>query len=328
MAVVLVTGANGFVGINVVRRLAQNGADVVALARRAPDRETHAFLGPCTDRVRWIQGDIRDPEPLKAAAGEYGVDHVLHSAAITPTRAMERQAPRRILDVNLGGTLNALEVARSAGARRFVLVSSSGLYGAPPAPLQPLTEAVPPVTGSLYTICKAASEALCRRYQDLHGLSAVAARLGTTYGPMERASQSREHLSQIYILAHRALAGEVAAVYGAERLRDFCYADDMAEAIAGLVLAADLAYDLYNVATEQTLSLRDVLDTLARLCPAFRWAEVARPDEADVALLPENQRVPLDMSRLRDELGFTPAYDLEAGLRRYLDWLRAGGASR
>jgi UDP-glucose 4-epimerase len=181
--------------------------------------------------------------------------------------------------------------------------------------------------GSLYTICKASSEALCRRYRELHGLSAIAARLGTTYGPMERASQSREQMSQVYVLAHRALNKEEVAVYGVERLRDFCYAYDAAEAIASLVLADELSHDLYNVATEETLSVRDVLDTLATLCPGFRWTKAPSPDDADVVLLPENQRVPLDMSRLRDELGFVPAYDLEAGLSSYLDWLRAGGAS-
>ncbi len=324
MSTVLVTGANGFIGVNIVRRLAQKGAQVVALARRFPDRETERFLGTEAARVCWVQGDVRDREHLMALAREHGVDHVLHSAAVTPSLEMEQCQAPMILDVNLGGTLNALEVARAIGARRFVLVSSSGLYGSPPTPGRPLAEVEPPYTGSLYTICKAAGEALCRRYRTLHGLSAVAARLGTTYGPMERASHSREQMSHVYVLAHRALAGEAVSVWGVERLRDFCYVDDAAEAYARLVLAGELHYDLYNIATEETLSVRDVVEFLSGFCPGFQWSEASRPEEADLVLLPASQRVPLDMSRLREEVAFTPQHNLELGLRQYLAWLRSG----
>ena len=291
MSAVLVTGANGFVGLNVVRRLAERGTPVVALARRAPDHETQRFLGPHASRVSWVEGDVRERDHLASLALDHGVDRVLHSAAVTPTLEMEKTQAQLVLDVNLGGTLNALEVARAVGAKRFVLVSSSGLYGSPPAPEQPLSETVPPFSGSLYTICKVASEGLVRRYRELHGLSALSVRLGTTYGPMERASHSREQMSHVYVLAHLALAGEPARVYGIERLRDFCYADDAAEAMARLLMAEEgqLSHDLYNLATEAYLPIRELLDTLVRLCPGFRWSEAARPEEADLALHPANQ---------------------------------------
>ena len=326
---VLVTGAAGFVGLNIVKRLAEGGERVVALARRPADADTERFLRSARERVTWALGDVRDRDGMADLARREGVNAIIHAATITAPLAVEKADPASIIDVNLGGTLNMLEAARGAGARRFVFISSTGVYGAPDDPTLPIREDQPLKITSLYTVSKQAGEALCRRYTALFDLSAVSGRLGNAYGPMERATLSRTNMSVVHALGHAAVRGEPARVYGAARYRDFCYSDDVAEAFARLALADRLTWDVYNVAGERAAPMREALDALTELAPGFTWSE-ASEDQADVLTLPASERGTLDMTRLAEDCGFTPRYDLRAGLAAYLAWLRAeaqgGGA--
>lgn len=322
---VLVTGAAGFVGLNIVRRLADRGAAVVALARRAPDPELRAFLAPVAERVRFAEGDVRDRAGMAELVRREGVRRIVHGAAVTSAEA-ERDDPAGFVDANLGGTLNMLEAARLAGAERVVLISSSAVYGAPADPSRPIREGDRLQIRGIYTICKQAGEELCRRYGELYGLSAVAGRLGTAYGPMERPTGSRSTMSQVYTLLHAALAGRPLRIYGAERLRDVCYIDDVAEAFAGLALADRLSHTLYNVSAGTAYPLSAIAAVVAALVPGPAWAAADTPESADLAVRPPGERGPMDLGRLREDLDFTPRYTLQQGLASYLEWLRASEA--
>lgn len=325
MTIVLVTGANGFVGVNLVRALARKGANVLALARAEPDPETRRFLSDVAELVTWTAADVRDRDGLRDLVAEHGVECIVHSAAITPTPEVERDKTATVIDVNLMGTVNVLEAARAVNANRVVLVSSSGLFGSPANPKRVLHEEETVEAHTLYTICKEASEKVCRLYGGLHGISVVSGRLGTAYGPMERASRSRKNMSLIYQLAHHALSGDAIRVSGSGRVRDFIHIDDAAEAFARLTLAPSLRWDRYNVAGEQVVTLDDVLQALQQLRPPFSWREVDDSEDADVAIAPGRERAPLSQERLRRDVDFEPRYDLSGGLRSYLDWLEAGG---
>lgn len=326
---VLVTGAAGFVGLNIVRCLAERGAAVLALARRAPDAETLRFLGPLGAKVRFVAGDVRDRAGLAELVQREGVRRIVHGAAVT-SAAAERDDPAGFVDVNLGGTLNVLEAARLVDAERVVLISSSAVYGAPAERTRLIREDDPLQIGGLYTICKQAGEQLCRRYSELYGLSAVAGRLGTAYGPMERPTGSRATMSQVHALVEAAMAGRAPRIYGAERLRDVCHIDDVAEAFSGLAMAERLSYPIYNVSAGTAHSLRTIAHALSEVMPTLAWLPAATPDQADLTVLPPSERGPLDLSRLEQDLGFRPRYDLVLGIDHYVAWLRsweAGGAS-
>ncbi|UCH25201.1 MAG: SDR family NAD(P)-dependent oxidoreductase [Trueperaceae bacterium] len=319
---VLVTGALGFVGVNIVRQQAERGQQVVALARREPDPDSVRFLGDAGAEVEWVRGDVTDRPLMAELVGEVGITHILHAAAFTATPEQEAAQPARLFDVNAGGTLNLLEAAREGGVQRLVFVSSSGVYGAaPPEPLK--REDAPLTIRNLYAVCKETSERLCRRYSELCGFDAVVGRLGTAYGPMERTTRSRHGMSAVYSAAHAALADRRLTVHGAEIARDFCHVVDVADAYIALLFADVLCHGVYNVAADGAFPLSDALHALADARPAFSWTE-AEAGDAELVQVPANARAGLDISRLKEDTGWRPRFDLSAGATAYLDWLENG----
>lgn len=318
-----ITGAAGFVGINIVKHAAKAGAQVIALTRREPDAASQAFLADVAENVTWCVGDVSDADGLRALFLRHQPTHVLHAAALTGSLETEKTDPRRMLDVNLLGTLNVLEATRDISAERMVFVSSSGLYGAQPA--EPaLHEDSPLLIAGLYTIAKQASEHLCNRLADLHKLDIVTGRLGTTYGPMERPTRSRQRMSAIYQAVTAALEKRPLTVIGAEISRDFCHVDDIARAYLHLLLADQLNYRCYNVAGARAEPLSTALNALAET-HGLSWEQDRKDDTARQHLVqvPEQARASLDISRLQADTGWTPRYDLTTGVQAYANWREA-----
>ena len=130
---VMVTGGAGFFGANLVRCLAASaGAEEVVCADLAlPDEVTARYLAPVAERVRAVQLDVTDRTAFIRLVRELGITHLVHAAAITPDDAQERAQPDAVVDINLGGSTNALAaLAACPGLERLLLVSSSGVYGA------------------------------------------------------------------------------------------------------------------------------------------------------------------------------------------------------
>ncbi len=320
-----ITGAAGFVGINLVKHAATAGAQVIALSRREPDNASHAFLAGVAANVTWCVGDVSDATGLRELVNHHDVTHILHAAALTGSLETETQNPKRMLDVNLLGTLNVLEAARDISAVRMVFVSSSGLYGAQPA--QPaLREDSPLVIGGLYTIAKQASEHLCDRLADLHKLDIVTGRLGTTYGPMERPTRSRQRMSAIYQAVTAALEKRPLTVIGAEISRDFCHVDDISRAYLHLLLTEKLSYRCYNVAGARAEPLSTALNALATTHDLM-WEQDPKDDTTRQHLVqvPEQARASLDLSRLQADTGWTPYFDLTTGVQAYAAWREENG---
>lgn len=319
---VLVTGAAGFVGVNLVRALAEHVGRVTALARRPPDDAILDFVGDHADRVRWIRGDVTDREAMRRLVAD-GVQQIVHAAAVTATLDEERAATARVFDVNAGGTLNLLEAAREGGVERFVLVSSGGLYG-PAPPLPALDEGTPMGASNLYGIAKAASERLVLRYAELHGISGVVGRLGTAYGPMERPSGSRHALSAVQqavsAFLDPARAHEPIRVRRSEVARDFLHIDDATDAFTRLTTAPTLAHDVYNVGGSRAAPMTEALDALAE-ATGRRWHRVADDEDADVIQAASSARAAMNTERLERDLGWRMRYDLAEGSLATLAWV-------
>jgi len=326
---VLVTGASGFIGINVVRRLAEKGHSVLATTRRkgGPDPLTDDYLKGFGDKVTWITLDLRDSERVMSIAEDHDIAGIIHAAVFTPaSRELEQTRTRDILESNLMGTVNTLELAREAGVDRYVYISSSGVYGSTGDPHEPVQESspVPYLTSSgFYRTTKIACERLTEHYNRLFPMTTTSMRVGAPYGCMERPTDSRRRMGPI----HRLL--ELILTEGRHRLRvreldytrDWTFAMDTASClVAGLETPAPISR-IYNVTCGINSSLREIL-TVIQEAPGvdFDWEEVGNNEDADFPDSVGIRRGPLNIEKARSELGFQPQYDLKRGIRAYVDW--------
>jgi len=311
-----ITGAGGFVGINVVRGLAERGWRVIASARRPPDGATEQFLAPVAERVEWVLGDVNAAGWLVDAVGASGAEVLFHAAAITPSASVERDATETVIATNLTSTVAALEATRRHRLRRLVFASSTGIYAAQ-ALGQPRAEGECHPGHNLYAVCKLASEGLLRSYAEIHGLSLCSVRIGSVYGPLERPSHSRAGLSLVARLLPWAASGGELRVSGIDIGRDLIHAADVSRAIDALLRAPTLRYDLYNLASEASFPVRRVLAGLAAQRGAV-WQEVAEAD-ATLRFRAGDHRDGADTRRLREDVGWVAQVELEAGLAATLD---------
>ena len=315
---ILVTGGTGFVGIHVIAQLAELGEPVVALsAEDGLDDAARDFLGPGRERVACVKGDVLDLGAVRAVMERHDVDRVIHGAAITAIGGLEPDAARQAAMVNVGGTATVLEAARLAGVKRFVHLSSASVYGATD-PHVPLEEDAALEPRGIYGITKRAGEDVVRRYFELFGMAGAILRLSAPYGPLERPNPLRTVMSPVFHWCRAALKGQEVEL--ADDLpRDLTYVSDTARCVVSAFLEPHLNHQLYNASCGENHRFSDILAALARVRPGFRFRL-----EKGGALSPffrDSLRGPLSMKRAREDLGFTPQYDIETGLGRYLEWL-------
>ncbi len=320
---ILVTGGLGFVGINLVRYLAQAlKAQVIAADVLTPDPLTQVFLNPVAKRVRVVHLDVTDRAAFRQLVQTEAVTHIVHAAAITPDDRRERQQASFIVDVNLGGAINALDVAlETASVERILLCSSGGVYGAPVGdPARPQSEDGPLQLDNLYAITKHSAELLTTRYAELSGKAMASARLAAVYGPMERPTGSREQMSHVQRLRAALETGRPVRVAGPEVLRDWTYTLDIGEAIRALLCAPRWRHTIYNVScgAKRAVTFRQVVDAFVAHGLRVEWVQA--PEAADVAMRPSQGRAPSDISRLQGDTGFAPRYDLATGLADYVSF--------
>jgi nucleoside-diphosphate-sugar epimerase len=230
--VTLVTGGNGWLPSHVVRRLARAGETVVSYDVMEPDDYLQAFLGDDISNVVFESGDVTDRERLRKAAARHGATSIISAAAITPRVDRERREPEQILAVNLGGVVNALEVARELPEfRRFVQISSCAVFGNVPG-VTKLDEDSPANSTNLYGITKLAGERVALRYGDLFGMDVIAVRPSNVYGPMERFTPGYAGATELREMLRIHFTGEPIKVTSLDAsYRDWTFAEDVAEGI-------------------------------------------------------------------------------------------------
>ena len=316
--VTLVTGGTGFVASNIVRELARRGHHVVSLDVVEADDLVRKYIEPWKDRVTWAQGDILDMAALEQVAATHRINKIVHAAVYTGIREdIERADSRRIVEINVAGTANLLELARQVSVEQFLYVSSGAVYGEQGSS-QSWNEDVPKYPRTLYAVTKYASELITERYGELHAFETVSVRLGGPYGPMERVTGHRAAMGVMYEWTGRAVRGELIDVVPPSARGIYTYVQDIAAGISTVLDSPTLPHHQYNLS-------RGVRTTLAQLIAAFREAypEVnfvepvpAGPETAD----PRIAGGLADVSRIREDLGFETQYDPVAGLKEYFKW--------
>ena len=321
----LVTGGNGWVPSHIVRRLARRGEPVISYDVMEPDSLLTEFLGSAAENVTFESGDVTDLARLGEVAGRGGVTNIVHAAVITPRIDRERREPARIVDVNLGGTLNVLEVARSLpDFRRLIYVSSGAVWGEHPGETE-LNEETPSRATSLYGITKHTSERLCQRYAALFGLDIISMRPANVYGPMERitpgyvgATEPREML-RMHFEGKPILVNSFEGPY-----LDWTFVEDIAEGVEFGWAADKPAHDVYSITCGRLYSIGDLLAAFKRRFPDLEYREV--PAEEANYLVSGAPAGPVPSNaRIRADFGWSPPTTFDDGMRIYLDWIAEHG---
>lgn len=319
---VLVTGANGFVGINIVKQLLIAGYEVVCTHRAIFDQASFNYLSDFKTSLIIEKLDITDYVAIQKLLEKYKLDRIIHAAGITPTNLQETYESYNIMDINLMGTVRLLNAAIDNHISRFVYVGSDGIYSQVSSNSEIVTEEHPTNLSNLYGIAKNASEKFCARLQHLTGIETCSGRVCATYGPMERPTNSRQNMSAIYLMAEAAFTGKTLRVKGLEVQKNWTYIDDIARAFVALIGIEKLSYSTYNISNGCAYSLQEVLDVFTQVEPRFSYQVVPENEAADISYNLNQQRGILDISRLRDDIGYHPVNTLESGIQEYLSWLK------
>jgi len=252
----LVTGGAGFIGSHITGRLLADGHRVRILDNFSTGKRENI---PASADVEVVEGDVGDTDTVRQCMD--GVDIVFHEAAIAsvPETVGNPLASER---TNYRGTVNVLEAARQATARRVVFACSAAVYG--DLPELPKQETMPVKPLSPYAIDKLASEYACRVYHSLYGLETVALRYFNVFGP--RQDPSSPYSGVISIFSDCTRQGKQPDIYGdGGQTRDFIYVSDVVEANMRAASAQAAPGKAYNIATGSTVTINELLQTLCRL---------------------------------------------------------------
>ena len=315
----LVTGGCGFIGSNFIRLMTskpvgQGVDDIVNLdlltyagnLDNLADIEKQAGPG----RHRFVRGDIADAGLVAGLMSEK-FDAVVHFAAESHVdRSIESAA--EFIHTNVAGTQVLLDAARDAKVGRFLQVSTDEVYGALSLESNDrFTETTPLAPNSPYAASKAAADLLARAAFITHGLPVVTTRCSNNYGPYQF---PEKFLPQMIL---NALAGRPLPIYGdGLYVRDWLHVEDHCAALAA-ALARGVPGEVYNIGGDSERSNLEIAKTVLRL--------TGRPESllTRVADRPaHDRRYAIDACKMKRELGWSPAWDLDRGLAATVDWYR------
>lgn len=319
---VLVTGAAGFIGFHVARRLLDEGRRVVGLDN------INGYYDPALKRARldvlrrdprfsFVQIDIGDRLPIAELFAKHRFARVIHLAAQAGVRHSIDQ-PHAYVDANLDGFLNVLEGCRHHRCGHLIYASSSSVYGAnTDLPFSTAHRTDHPI--SFYAATKKANELMAHSYSHLYRLPITGLRFFTIYGPWGRPDMA------IFLFADAIVKGKPIKLFNHGQMRrDFTYIDDVAHVISRLIdrapedngITAAAPARLYNVGNNRPEALTHVVNLLE--------TELGRT--ADKEMLPmQPGDVPetfADVGDLMRDAGFSPSVPIDTGIRDFVRWYR------
>ncbi|MFY1616180.1 NAD-dependent epimerase/dehydratase family protein [Micromonospora sp. WMMD736] len=299
---ILVTGGLGMIGAQTARALTDLGHAVVTTAHRRTERP--AFL---PDDVVVERLDVTDPAAVSALGDRYRITDIVHLAGSIPGE--DRVAYFR---ADTAGLLTMLDAARAWRVRRFAVAGSLGSYLGR-SEVRWYEDLALPTAPAPHPIIafKKAVEPLTTNALQGTGTEAVVLRIGSTWGPLMDPATPFNAIPP-YISA--VLRGERPAAVHAHDGGDFCYAPDAGRAIAMLITADTLAHDVYNVSSGQPFTNGQLVDAVRAAVPH------ARLDVVDGRRTGPGRDPYLDISRLRADTGFNPAFDLTTAVADYVAW--------
>jgi UDP-glucuronate 4-epimerase len=325
----LITGAAGFIGFHVARRLLERGERVLGIdnvndyyspkLKRDRVAKQQADFG---EAFEFLEADFADHLGLDAALAGRDFDGIVHLGAQAGVRYSIEQ-PRAYVQANLVGHLNMLEIARHRRLRHFVYASSSSVYGGNDSlPFRVEDRVDHPL--SLYAATKKADELMSETYAHLYRLPQTGLRFFTVYGPWGRPDMA------MWLFTQAIFEGRPIQVFGEGNMRrDFTYIDDI---VTGVVACLDnpppddgeikaggskAPHRLYNIGNHNSEELTRMIGLIEQACGR----------EAEKVLMPmqpgDVRDTYADISAIQRDLGFRPTTSIDVGVPRFVEWYRA-----
>ena len=316
---VLLTGGAGFIGSHVAEALLRSGCELAIID--SLDDFYSPEVKQCNLReiskvgsYRFFQEDIRDAHALRRIFAETEPDAVIHLAAYAGVRPSIMR-PLSYEQVNIGGTLNVLELMHEFSVKKLVFASSSSIYG--DSATVPFSEKEPQMHPiSPYAATKLACEMLVYTYAHLYDISSVGLRFFTVYGPRQRPD----------LAIHKFVAlmedGKAIPVFGDGTTgRDYTYIDDI---VAGVLAALTFRppsrnsaeFDVFNLGNCNPVSLNTLISLLEGITGKVARRVVMPSQPGDVAM------TWADIAKAAQLLGYRPRTELRVGLERFVAWYR------
>lgn len=329
---ILVTGAAGFIGFHVTRKLLSQGRRVVGVDSLTPYydpslKEARRAELAKSNHFEFVKLDLADRDATPELFRKHRFPYVVHLAAQAGVRHSISH-PEAYVDANMRGFANLLEGCRHNGCRHLVFASSSSVYGANTRlPFRVSDNVDHPI--SMYAASKKANELMAHSYAHLFRLPVTGLRFFTVYGPWGRPDMA------MWIFAQSILAGKPITLFNhGNMLRDFTYVDDVVEAVVRLIgrpatpdpqwsgddpdpATSSAPYRIYNIGNNKPVELLHVVSELEK-CLGRTAKRVLMPMQpGDV---PETYA---DVDDLMRDVGFRPSTPVESGIRNFIDWYRS-----
>jgi UDP-glucose 4-epimerase len=305
MKTYLVTGAAGFIGAAIAKRLIQSGHRVVSI-----DNMSTGFRDSIPEGVEMIEGACHDPKVIEEVSN-HKYDCVMHVAGQS-SGEISFDDPVYDLQTNCQSTLQLLKMCMDQGCNNFIYASTMSVYG--DKDIQPVGEQVSLTPKSFYAVGKIASEHYLRNYSKL-GIRSTALRLFNVYGPGQNLSNLRQGMVSIYLAM--ALKDKHIHIKGSgDRYRDLVYIDDVVEAFLAAEVAHGNDYEELNVCTGVKTTVKNLVDSLSS---KFSF-EVTSKYEGSTS--GDMFGIVGDPSRIREKLEWQAKVTTDEGLQRMVDWAK------
>lgn len=322
MSKILVTGAAGFIGFHLAKRLLERGDEIVGIDNMNDyytPKLKEARLAQIVNHpsFKFVKGDIADRELMPRLFEDEKFDKVVNLAAQAGVR-YSIENPFAYVDSNLVGFANILECCRHNGTKHLVYASSSSVYGGnKKVPFSEEDKVDNPV--SLYAATKKANELMASCYTKLYGFPATGLRFFTVYGPWGRPDMAP------ILFATAIRDGKPIKVFNnGDMMRDFTYVDDIVEGIIRVLDSkgneapreGETLHAVYNIGCSNPVKLMDFIDTI----------EEAMGKKAEKIMMPmqpgDVYQTYADTTRLEQDMGYKPHVSLKEGIGEFIGWFK------
>ncbi len=315
---ILITGGLGFLGCNLAKLLCDMGEEVLVTMNRS--REIPPFLSSYIDKnLKLTSLDITSLEAVCNTLRQSGVKAIVH-AAVRSEKG--NTTLYQAMNVNVTGTVNVLEAAHRAGVQRVIFISSEAVYQGMPDTVPFKEEQRLLITSDRFIPgTKKAAEVLCHMYGSIHGLEVISVRMTRAYGPLYQGIRNLAGL-----MVEQAAKGMPVNLENSDpnEAHDIVYVKDAARGVMLLLKSPTLRHRIYNLGSGRLTSVGEFADAIKKILPEAEIHLGDGPGPLISTKTPMDIHACVDISRIREETGFTPDYDPYRGVEHYINWAKLG----